>query len=158
MKARIPAAVLSLASVALAAAPPAHAAPAPAPGTYAANVYVASAVPVPGGACPDSPGADYLGVVRFDGLGAGTLIAHFAFAGLPPFISRQVLTITNGAGTTRPSGTFTAQLSTGGGATGNFAAAFRLFDRSSFTAALTEVAPALGCTERFTIALVRIGP
>jgi hypothetical protein len=126
-------------------------------GNYAANVYVAEAFATAGGICPDRPGSNYLGALHYGGINAPSLTVHFAFAGNPAVVSRQTLTITDGTGTTTPQGTFVGQISTGGSANGTFSAVLSPFDGSSFTALITETAPALGCTERFEISLVRLG-
>lgn len=125
-------------------------------GSYVANVYVAETLSAPGVVCLDPSGTSYFGVVHYGGVDAATLTMHLALSGIPAVISRQVLTVTHGVGTDAPEGTFVAHLSNGGGATGTFSASLQPFDNVSFTGSLIENAPALGCTERLEISLVRM--
>jgi hypothetical protein len=130
----------------------------PEPGRYLANIFVAE---VHGVECPDHLGADYQGVVRYQGIDGTRLTIRIpvVFDGYP-VIDQQILTVTTGAGTLTPRGKFSVHLSApiDFRITGSFHARLRLSDDpQSFTATVTETAPLISCTEVFRIGLVRSG-
>jgi hypothetical protein len=131
---------------------------APDPGKYLATIAVRD---VDGAKCIDRVGAVYHGVVTYPGLDGTrwTIRVPLVFDGFS-VIEREVLTITMGAGSLNPRGTFKARLSApiDLGLSGRFEAKLTLSDDpESFKIRLTETAPSIGCTAVFEIALILSG-
>jgi hypothetical protein len=115
---------------------------------------------VHGTLCPDRLGAHYQGVVLYRGFDARRVTIHIpiVFEGFS-VLDIQELKITTGAGMLRPRGDFSAHITDPIDLTinGTFEAALMLEDAEAFRVKLTEMAPAIDCTEVFRIALVRSG-
>ena len=139
-------------------------APATAPksGTYAANLRVET-VSDPQN-CFDAPGDTYSGVVNYLGIG-GTKIAIRLPITLYPnvaFVSTQIFTVTHGAGSLSPSGSYTyavAGISGQYSTKGTFTASLLEIDAYSFAVEFDEAYTYRGvhCQESFNVALTRTG-
>jgi hypothetical protein len=142
---------------ALITASPAWGAARPEPGRYFAEIAVTE---VQGDACPNRGGAPHRGILLYRGFDARrvTIRIPIAFGRFSGFDVHE-LTITSGAGTLRPRGSFSARITAPIHLriTGSFEAELTLEDAEAFKMKLTEMAPVIGCTVVFQIALVRSG-
>jgi hypothetical protein len=141
-------------------------APQPEPGRYLAKIVVTEAHPAE---CPYPLGADYSGVLHYGGLQASQMTIRIPMViDGSSLIDRQVLTITSGAGSVRPSGTLSVHMTPLDlTVTGSFEAELTPSDSEAFMAKITEMVPAIvpgrggavdprgDCTEVLQIALTR---
>jgi hypothetical protein len=129
----------------------------PEPGRYSAEIAITE---VHGDECNNRPGAHQRGVVLYRGFEARrvTIRIPIAFDGFSGF-DVQELTITSGAGTLRPRGSFSERITAPlhRRITGSFEAELTLEDAEAFNMRLTEMAPTIGCTVVLQIALARSG-
>lgn len=128
---------------------------APASGSYLALLYVPSAS---GTGCVMGSGSQLIAEVSYSGFAGKTFYVKSPYAGSSgQVISLQTMTVTSGAGTLTPSGTFTW---TGYGAynwnvNGTFTASIQEVGAHAFMLNLTEVYS--NCTENQSLSLVRMG-
>jgi hypothetical protein len=127
----------------------------PESGQYVADITVSEAH---GAKCPDHHGAYYQGVVYFGGLDAKRMTIRIPIVlDDEPVVEKQVLAITSDAGTLKPEGALSVQMtpSVDPKFTGSFEAELTLSDdRKEFTEKITEMAPSIDCTEVLKMALV----
>ena len=134
---------------------------APTAGTYAAAVYVNAAS---GSGCLDYAGNSYAGALNYLGFSATKLALRIPLvASGQAGVSTTTLTVTSGAGTLAPKGSFNWKAS-GIGVTsfsqnGTFAASIKEIDGTSFAAQVKETYNSAygSCTETLLVALTRVG-
>lgn len=135
-------------------------APAPVAGVYATAIAIEA---VKGSICPNTLGAQLAGIVDWGGITSKTITARIPIASYAPsfgIVAQQVLTITQGLGTTSESGTF--QTTEAGieapfsKLNGEFAMDLIYIDTNSFAMDLVEEIPSISCSEILFVALTHV--